>query len=141
MGPYYDISCNNNKDSEVMHTFECFGTTAQLLRSTKRAKLEHLSSITIGYLILQKDSKHTEDYTRLKILLDSGCAATLINHSIIRKLKTSKDKKPTGLPKEATSVPVVNAWSILHYQHCMNTKLLLGTVMWINLIQNPAIMI
>ena len=93
MGPYNNISCSNNKDSEVMHTFECFGTTAELLRPRKRAKLEHLSSITIGYLILQKDSENTEDFTRLKILLDSGCAATLINHSVIRKLKTSKDKK------------------------------------------------
>ena len=66
---------------------------AQLLRPIKRAKLEHLSSITIGYLILQKDSENTEDYIRLKILLDSGCAATLINHSVIRNLKSSTDKK------------------------------------------------
>ena len=29
----------------------------------------------------------------MRILLDSGCGATLINHSLIRKLKTSTDKK------------------------------------------------
>ena len=32
----------------VINTYKCFGTTAQLLRPTKKAKLEYLSSITIG---------------------------------------------------------------------------------------------
>ena len=140
MGPYYGKSYKRN-NNEIVTTYECFGTMAQLLRPTKRAKLEHLSSITIGYLILQKDSENTEDFKRLKFLLDSGCAATLINHRVIRTLKTSKEKKPTGQPKEVTLVPVGNAWSISHYQHSMSTELSLGTVMWISLIQNPAIMI
>ena len=139
MGPCYSNSCKRN--NKFIITYECFGTTAQLLRPIKRAKLEHLSSITISYLILQKDSENTEDYIRLKILLDSGCAATLINHSVIRNLKTSKDKKPTGQLKEVTSVPVGSVGSILHYQHSTNTKLSLGIAMWIILIQNPAIMI
>ena len=74
-----------------LHT-QCFRIIAQLLGPTKRAKLEHLSSIVIGYLILQKDSESNEDFRRLKILLDSGCTATLINHSAVKTLKTSKKK-------------------------------------------------
>jgi hypothetical protein len=87
--PYYGNSCIQN--NKTITTYECFGTTAQLLRPTHKIKQEHLSSMTIGYLILRKDSKNTDDYKRLKILLDSGCAATLINHSVIRNLKTSTD--------------------------------------------------
>ena len=140
MGPNYSKKCEKNKNKFIA-PYECFGTTAQLLRPTKRAKNEHLSSITISYLLLQKDSENTEDFERLKILLDSGCAATLINHKVIRTLKISKEKKPIGKPKEVISVLVENAWSILHYQHSMNTELSLGIVMWINLTKNPAIMI
>ena len=139
MGQYYRNSCKQN--NKFIITYECFGTTAQLVRPIKWAKLEHLSSITIGYLILQKDSENTDNYIRLKILLDSGCAATLINHSVIRNLKTSTDKKPTGQLKEVTLVPVGSVGPILHYQHSMNTKLSLGIAMWIIPIQNPTIMI
>ena len=65
---------------------------AQLFRPKKKAKLEHLSSITIGYLILKKNSENAEDLKNLKILLGSGCTATLINHSVVKKQKTSKEK-------------------------------------------------
>ena len=92
MGPNYSKKYDENKNKFIT-PYECFGTTAQLLRPTKRAKNEHLSSITIGYLLLQKDSENTEDFERLKILLDSGCAATLINHKVIRTLKISKEKQ------------------------------------------------
>jgi hypothetical protein len=54
VGPYYGNSCKQN--NEIITTYECFGTTAQLLRPIKRAKQEHLSSITIGYLILSEDT-------------------------------------------------------------------------------------
>jgi hypothetical protein len=60
MGPYHGSSCKQN--NEIITTYECFGTMAQLLRPTKRAKQEHLSSITIGYLILRKDSENTDEY-------------------------------------------------------------------------------
>ena len=91
MVPYIN-TVHKISSKRIINTYECFGTTAQLLRPTKKAKLEHLSSITIGYLILKKDSESTEDFKRLKILLDSGCAATLINHSAVKTLKTSKEK-------------------------------------------------
>lgn len=71
--------------------YEYFGSTAELLRPSKKTKTEHLSSITIGYLALKKDKREIQ-WKRMRILLDSGCAATLINQSIIDKLKTTPEK-------------------------------------------------
>ena len=93
---------------KVNTRYECFGTIAQLLRPKKKAKLEYLSSLTIGYLILQKVSENTEHFKKLKTLLDLGCTATLINHSVVKTLKTSKEKKLTGPLKKATAVPAGN---------------------------------
>ena len=72
---------------------ELFGVMADLRRPKKRTKVENLSSITIGYLNSRKGSKKARDVKRMKILLDSGCGATLINKGLIGKLKTTKDKK------------------------------------------------
>ena len=66
---------------------------ADLLRPKKKAKTENLSSITIGYLASRKGSRKAKDMTRIKILLDSGCAATLVNGDLISKLKTTADTK------------------------------------------------
>ena len=66
---------------------------AELLRPKKKAKTEHLSSITIGYLASRKGSRKAKHWKRMRILLDSGCGATLVNQSFIRKLKTSKEKE------------------------------------------------
>jgi hypothetical protein len=55
--------------------------------------LENLSSITIGYLASKPGSRKAKHWKRMQILLVSGCGATLINHSLIGKLKTSTDKK------------------------------------------------
>ncbi len=51
-----------------------------------------MSSITLGYLASRKGSRKAKHWKRLRVLLDSGCGATLINQSFIKKLKTSKDK-------------------------------------------------
>ena len=86
MGPHINTTYEINT-KRVINKYKCFGTIAQLLRPTKRAKLEHLSSITIGYLTLQKDSKSTKDFRTLKILLDSGCTATLINPQCCKNIE------------------------------------------------------
>ena len=73
--------------------YEYFGSTAALLRPNKKAKIEQLSSITIGYLTSKTESGNAKEWKRMRILLDSGCAATLINQSLIGTLKTTNEKK------------------------------------------------
>jgi hypothetical protein len=46
-------SLNNN-----INGYEYFGSTATLLRPHKKAKIEQLSSITIGYLAATKNQKN-----------------------------------------------------------------------------------
>ena len=72
---------------------DCFlASTAQLLRPKKKAKLEHLSSITIGYLATRDGSRKAKHWKRMKILFDSGCAATLVNE-LVSNLRQTRDKK------------------------------------------------
>ena len=73
--------------------YENFGSTAKLLRPSNRTKIEQLSSITIGYIATQKGNEDPSHWKRMRILLDSGCAATLINQSLIKTLDTTKEKK------------------------------------------------
>ena len=81
------------KSYSYTNTIEYYGSTADYRRPKKKLKVEHLSSITIGYLHSRKGSKKSRDVKRMKILLDSGCGATLINQSLIGKLKTTKEQK------------------------------------------------
>ena len=57
------------------------------------AKLENLSSITLGYLASRDGSCKTKHWKRMKKLFASGCAATLVNHELVKDLKQSRDKK------------------------------------------------
>ena len=68
---------------------------ADLLRPKKKAKTEHLSSRTIGYLASCKGSQKATHWKGIRILFDSGCRATLVNQSIIKKLKTTNDMEWT----------------------------------------------
>jgi hypothetical protein len=72
---------------------EYFGSTSTLLIPSKKLNVEPLSSITIGYFATEKGTKDPNNWTRMRILLDSGCAATLINHSLIKTLDTTKEKQ------------------------------------------------
>ena len=74
---------------------ECFASTAQLLRPRKKAKIENLSSITLGYLASRDRSHKTKHWKRMKILFDSGCAATLVNDELVKDHKQTRDKKTT----------------------------------------------
>ena len=79
--------------------YEYFGSTATLLRPSKKTKLEQLSSITIGYLATSKGRKDPNTWQRMRILLDSGCAATLINHNLVKTLESTIDKKTKWITK------------------------------------------
>ena len=72
---------------------ECFVSTAQLLRPKKKAKIENLSSITIGYLASRDGSRKAKNWKRMKVLFDSGCAATLVNYKLVEDLKQTREKK------------------------------------------------
>ena len=85
-----DIRNSNNK---IESTFACFASTAELLRPTKKLKTEHLSSITIAYVATIANSRKSKGWKRLRVLLDSGCGATLINKKFVDALPMTKDKK------------------------------------------------
>jgi hypothetical protein len=92
------VELNNNtrliiNSEKYFNYFENYSFTADLRRPKKRAKVEHLSLVTIGYLNSRKGSEKLRDSKRMKILLDSGCGGTLINHHLIKKLKTTTEKK------------------------------------------------
>jgi hypothetical protein len=70
-----------------------FNSTATLLRPSKKSKVEKLSSITIGYIATIKDSKDPTIWKSMRILLNSGCAATLINQNLVKTLKTTKEDR------------------------------------------------
>jgi hypothetical protein len=70
--------------------YENFGFTAKLLRLSNRTKIEQLSSITIAYIATIMGNKDPTHCKRMRILIDSGCAANLINQSFIETLDTTK---------------------------------------------------
>ena len=82
---------NSNKINEI-NVINCYSSTADLLRPKKKMKNKHLSSITIGYVASHKGSRKAKHWKRMRILLDSGCGATLINQSLLGDLKTKKIK-------------------------------------------------
>ena len=70
------ISDNNSdlgKKSYSVYTKECLASTAEILRPKKRAKIEDLSTVTLGY-ILSKNPKNSGEKQRLRVLFDSGCS-------------------------------------------------------------------
>ena len=77
---------NNLGKKFYMYTNECLITTAELLRPKKREKIEDLSTITLGY-ILNKTPQNFGEKQRLRVLFDSGCSATLIYRSVLKKLE------------------------------------------------------
>jgi excinuclease UvrABC helicase subunit UvrB len=73
--------------------YEYFNSTATLLRPSKKLKVEQLSSITIGYIATIMGSNNPINWKSMRILLDSGCAATLINQDLVKTLKTTKENR------------------------------------------------
>src|SRR5688572_8924473 len=81
---------------------ECYVSMAQLLRPTKKVKRQDLSSITLGYLHSNHNSFKAKHQRRVKILFDTGCGATLIHHSLVKRLK-QRDDKPSNWSTKAGS--------------------------------------
>jgi hypothetical protein len=71
--------------------YEYFNSMATLLRPSKKSKVDQLSSITKAYIATIKGSKDPIIWKSMRILLDSGCAATLINQNFVKTLKTTKE--------------------------------------------------
>jgi hypothetical protein len=73
--------------------YKYFNSTATLLRPRKKSKLKQLSSITIGYIATIKGNKDLIIWKSMRILLDSGYVATLINQNLVKILKTTKENR------------------------------------------------
>ena len=98
-------SIHSNSDE----IYECFASTAQLLRPKKRTKTEHLvSSITLGYSASRDGSRNVKHWKGMKILFDSGCAATLVNHELVKILSKLEKTKLSGKLKLEYSPLVIN---------------------------------
>ena len=66
---------------------ECYVSMANMLRPTKKAKTKPaLLTLTLGVLHSKKNSFKAKHQKRLKILFNTGCSATLIQHSLVGKL-------------------------------------------------------
>ena len=68
--------------------------TANFIRPNKKTKMDHLSAITLAYLKKRKKPKRQDEFKRLRVLLDSGCTATLVNANMVKHLK-KKHTMPT----------------------------------------------
>ena len=64
---------------------------AKVLRPKKKAKRQDLSTITLGYLHSKGKSMKVKHMKRISIIFDTGCGATLINHSMVTKLKQKQE--------------------------------------------------
>src|SRR5687767_6146344 len=81
---------------------ECYASMAELLRPKKKAKARDLSTIALGYLHSKHNSFKMKHQKRLKILFDTGCGATLIHQSLVKRLK-QKDNQPSNWNTKAGS--------------------------------------
>jgi transposase InsO family protein len=82
--------------------FECLASTAQILHQKKKIKQDHLSTITLGWIHALRGSQKSSDLKRLRILFDTGCAATLINTKFLGNLKTKKVKSTKWTTKSGS---------------------------------------
>jgi len=70
--------------------------------SNKRQKPTLLSPITLAYLWTKLGKRIPRHMRRLKVLFDSGCSATLINHHLVTKLPTKRTTAQTWSTKAGT---------------------------------------
>ena len=75
---------------------------AEILRPKKKAKKQDLSTITLGYLHSKGKSMKVKHMKRIRNLFDTGCGATLFNHSMVTRLK-QKQEKPCNWNTKAGS--------------------------------------
>src|SRR5688500_1983543 len=75
---------------------------AEMLRPKKKAKKQHLSTITLGYLHTKRGSLKIKHQKKIQILFDTGCGATLNCHSLVKTLKP-KMENPSNWSTKARS--------------------------------------
>ena len=63
-----------------------------------------MSSITLGYLKTRMGFNKAKDIKRIRVLFDTGCDATLVNQSFVKKQKLRRTRPLNGPPKEAVSL-------------------------------------
>src|SRR5688500_8231996 len=90
---------------------ECYVSMAEMLRPKKKSKKQHLSTITLGYLYTKRGSLKMKHQKRIKILFDTGCGATLIYHSLVKRLKP-KVENPSNWSTKAGSFKATKACKI-----------------------------
>src|SRR5687768_14388887 len=88
----HSLSSKNQLDVYKDWQLECYVSMVQILRPRKKDKKQDLSTITLGYLHSKHNSFKLKHQKRVKILFDTGCGATLIHHSLVKRLK-QKDNK------------------------------------------------
>ena len=67
--------------------------TAMTLRKKKKQKINKLSTITLAYLSRKAGTWKREHISRLRVLFDSGCEATLINQEMAKGLAREKTEQ------------------------------------------------
>ena len=63
---------------------------------------KHLSSITLGWMYNRKGGRKNKDFSRMRVLLDSGCGGTLVNKSFVHKYKKTKTSATKWTTKAGT---------------------------------------
>ena len=72
---------NTFSDNSTIEHYECYNI------NNKKQKVDHLSTITLAYVFQKRGNRKLKNTARLKVLVDTGCGSTLINHSAVKKLK------------------------------------------------------
>ena len=81
---------------------DCYVSMAEVFRPKKKAKRQYIPTITLDYLHSKGKSMKVKHMKRIRILFDTGCGATLINHSMVTKLR-QKQEKPCNWNTKAGS--------------------------------------
>ena len=84
---------DNTGISEVL---ECYGMSQ--IRKFKKAKTNHLSTVTIAHLKTSLGATHRHTRVQLlRVLLDSGCSNVIVNPKSVEKLRKKPDRLTTWL--------------------------------------------
>ena len=87
---------------KVDTAYDCYTSTAQLLGHRKKQKLAHVSTIAIGWLYTRKKPTKPKHVKRINILFDSGCSATLVKGSFLKKIPQKGSTHTTWNTKGGT---------------------------------------
>jgi hypothetical protein len=131
------IVLNNKLFSNPVNSdsiLDCYASTASLLRSRKRPKIEHLSAIMLAYLHSKRGSLKVKNQKWMRFLFDTGCSSTLISYKLVNKLKKTK-APPTNWTTKAGNFKTDQKVKKLNlcFQHFMTIETLNGPAMLMSL--------